>query len=343
MLTLLPYLAPQIVLAQTVLFRAVDFACTMLALRAFTRWRQLKSSARAVRVAWLLTYVVPFAFMMLPLTSFIDVRDAVGQKTLSIMQSVCDLGGQTAANACSKFLHAPCPAKCSDVPPLFVLAIETVLGAAFAGQSFQLLIPLVIGVFPGVRNAAALIDEILPENPFMRLLKNAVPAVHTPILLAFISIAYQVFATSELCIVLFCFVAMNLAPFVVGACRATPRWTQARKEGLYRGVLALAMLGLTADFLRRRYLVLAIIAEKANVAALLAANWQSVLVMLVNSLASSMLTKVALVDMLLVGTLELAEELQVRAPMAICMRVCAPRWTYGYSNGAACHPCRCRA
>jgi hypothetical protein len=105
---------------------------------------------------------------------------------------VCEFGGATASNACASFLHAPCPAKCSDLPGLIVLAIETVMGATFAGQSFQLLIPLVIGVFPGVKNAAALIDQIMPDNPFISLLRAVVPVVHTPLLLAFISIAYQV-------------------------------------------------------------------------------------------------------------------------------------------------------
>ena len=166
--------------------------CVALALWSFTKWHTFKSSARAVRAAWLATYVVPFLFMMLPLSSMVDVRGAIGETTLSGIQHVCNVGGPTASNICSSYLHVPCPAKCSDVPGLLVRALETVMGATFAGQSFQLLVPLVIGVFPGVRNAAALIEEILPENPIISVLRAIVPIVYTPIFLALVSIAYQV-------------------------------------------------------------------------------------------------------------------------------------------------------
>ncbi len=94
---------------------------------------------------------------------------------------------------------------------------------------------------------------------------------------------------------------MQLGGLVTGLCRATARWTRPRKELAYNAALGVAMLALTADFLRRRWIVLDIIAQKANLSALLSTNWQSIIVMVVNSQASSMLTKMALVDMLLVG------------------------------------------
>ena len=71
---------------------------------------------------------------MLPLASFVNVRGAIGSKTLDKLRLACEIGGATANTACGEYLHRPCPAQCATLEGLVVTGIESALGAAFAGQ-----------------------------------------------------------------------------------------------------------------------------------------------------------------------------------------------------------------
>lgn len=106
-----------------------------------------------------------------------------------------------------------------------MLAITAILGATFAGQAFQLLAPLALGLFPGavsamelnlarnrgrcvrvgqfshqrmqcgagITRATSVLDQVItPDHPVLVMIKIMIPFLHTPLFLAFVSIGFQV-------------------------------------------------------------------------------------------------------------------------------------------------------
>jgi hypothetical protein len=94
---------------------------------------------------------------------------------------------------------------------------------------------------------------------------------------------------------------MQLDRLVAALFPTSARWTVARKEMLYNSALYIAMIALIADFLNQNIIAINLIANTTGLDALVAATWQSLAVMLLNSQASSLLTKMTLADTLLVG------------------------------------------
>ena len=58
-------------------------------------------------------------------------------------------------------------------------AINTSTGLSIDGtsQAYQLLVPLAIGMFPGIKKGIQVLEQVMPGNPILMTIKVLVPGV----------------------------------------------------------------------------------------------------------------------------------------------------------------------
>ena len=192
----------------------------ILMIVAALKWKSRDLPNTLLRVAWLMTFLLPFALQIVPYRLLVDIEGALDKLGASkgALTTLCT--GAKASNEqwkCTDLVSledSDCPSNCEDLFDLVVVNIQTIVGASYGVRALITLTPVVLSLFPGLQKGSLIIKSFMPWHPLPGVLALAKPIFYVPLLYTLSAMMYQTVGDQWLALALACLV-LSEAVFII--------------------------------------------------------------------------------------------------------------------------------
>ena len=199
--------------AQSSIIIIVNFVSWAFCIVSALKWKSLKQGSLLIRIAWAVSFATPFLLQIIPYRFLLDIVGVAASQGATKAVVLTGCGEAKAASAddedsfCSNLvaLNIPgkngCPDDCGKLFDLFIASIESGLyGSKFGISALLRLAPAVLSLLPGLQKGALRIKGLLPYHPLPGLLALGKPLVYIPLLYTLGVVIYQAVGDAFFCL-----------------------------------------------------------------------------------------------------------------------------------------------
>jgi len=175
----------------------VLFVSWVLMIVSVLKWKSRDLPNKLLRVAWLITFVLPFALQVVPYRLLVDIEGALEKLGASkaVLSGLCATAKANDEQwRCTEFVSledTDCPNNCDDLFDLVVVNIQTIVGAGYGVRALITLTPVVLSLFPGLQKGSLIVKSFMPWHPLPGVLALAKPIFYVPLLYTLSAMMYQ--------------------------------------------------------------------------------------------------------------------------------------------------------